>query len=285
MKKIWLILLVCCVLFCGCEEEKEREPLLAICWQTTIRNEIYADVVTARCGTEKRVAEVKEAIEKEIAAFPCRTNEEVTACAWALCDVLIEYDCIPPSWVPIEASHYLNGIWSVGFAPAEDRELLRENYEEWFDQLDISILSYDAMRYLTFECTQAEVILQTENLPLQSCDISWIDAAPNTLRYERNGQPVEIPLEASTYFADARVQEAVLAAEPTLPLDQNAAIAEYAAMLRKSLKRYGYLEDAEAECRVYCFENGVLVFYFDCTAGKTVTAFVLVKDGHMLHIK
>lgn len=285
MKKVLLILFTCCMLLYACGEEKNEAQLLTVRWKTVPLKEIYTDLVSAYCKTEEAADELEEALRREIATFSCKTNEEVTACARTLCNVLIEYGCLPASWVPIEANHYLNGIWSIGFAPREDEEMLRDSVAGCLDLTNRQILSYDGMRYIYFECTQAEVYRATTTLPVQSCDIAWIYADLNILLNEENGETEKLTIEASMCLDDKRVQSALLSANLTVPLDSNKVIMEYDTTLRSVLRRYGYLERDDIMCYVERYMNDVLRFHYISDTGGSTDVLVCSHDGHVMYIK
>ncbi len=194
MKKLLFVLLACCLLLCGCEKEKpNNDPLLSVRWETGPCRGIPADVVSMRCS-EENAAEVEKKLEEALTDFPCRTREEVTACAWALCGILIENDCLDTSWVPVKAAHYTDGIWLVGFASVRDREMLRDHEAQRFDLTMFELLSYDGMRCLNFTPAQPEVYLASDTLPEQPYTIDWLDVAPETLTFQKDGQKVTLTL-------------------------------------------------------------------------------------------
>lgn len=289
MKRICLMLLICCILLCACGEKKEENnetPLLTVRWRPTPLEEIYTDLVSDRCETDEDAEKLEDALKKELETFSYRTNEEISDCAWRLCNVLIESGCIPSTWVPIEANHYLNGIWSIGFASREDEKMLRDYYGECLDLTDRQFLCYDGIRYIYFESTQAELYYANSALPVCSYDITRISTDLNLLiYYDQTGETEKLALNASMRFDDERVQKVVQMANSAVPLDVNNAITEYETTLRVALKRYGYIGQEDITCYVDCYRNGIVKFRYLCDSGEKYDVLVCSDDGHIMWMK
>lgn len=289
MKRIYLLPLICCVLLCACGEKKEenqKAPLLTVRWHSTFLENINTDLVTVRCKTDEEAEKVESALKKELDTFSGKTNEEISDCAWRLCNVLIESDCIPSTWVPIEANHYLNGIWSIGFAPREDEEMLRDYYNECLNLTNSSILCYDGIRYIYFESVQTELYHADSVLTVCSHDITWMSADLSILLYnDQMGEIKELALNASMHFDDERVQKLVQTVNAAVPLDGNHAIMEYEATLTTALRRYGYIGQGESIYYVKCYQNGIVWFCYSGDSGERCNVFACSEDGHIIWIK
>lgn len=284
MKKLLFALLACCLLLCGCEKEKpNNDPLLSVRWETEMCRGVPADVISMRCSEEK-AAEVEKKLEEALTDFPCRTREEVTACAWALCDILIENDCLDASWVPVRAMHYTDGIWLVGFASVRDREMLRDYESQHFDLTMFELLSYDGMRCLTFTPAQPEVYLATDTLPEQPYTIDWLDVAPETLTFQKDGQKVTLPLKDAPAFDDEKLQRKTLAASPAFPIEDNAGVCAYASAVGKALQQCGYLAFGELECWADCYANGIIWLHYSCGNNTSAGVIASATDGQIIHV-